>query len=194
VAALRHGSNDALLEFIEQHLVEDISLDALAKVVRLSPYHFLRSSNAVPWRATTSLTGRRGGSSARRLFWQIPRASITEVAFQVGFSGTSAFSAAFRRVAGQTRELITASASNSANAQAVELISTRAHGRAELGENLGEATGCRGSHWAAITGRDFGVGHRRIGQNRNAADADTETGEAAHWMPLRLGLVWPRAC
>lgn len=31
-----------------------------------------------------------------------PRASITEVAFQVGFSGTSAFSAAFRRITGQT--------------------------------------------------------------------------------------------
>src|ERR1700738_3545073 len=31
-----------------------------------------------------------------------PGASITEVAFQVGFSGTSAFSAAFRRVTGQT--------------------------------------------------------------------------------------------
>jgi AraC family transcriptional regulator len=32
-----------VVEFIEQHLAEDISLDALAELVRLSPYHFLRS-------------------------------------------------------------------------------------------------------------------------------------------------------
>jgi AraC family transcriptional regulator len=31
-----------------------------------------------------------------------PNSSITEIAFDVGFSGTSAFSAAFHRIAGQT--------------------------------------------------------------------------------------------
>jgi AraC family transcriptional regulator len=88
-------------EFIEQHLAEDISLDALADLVRLSPYHFLRcfkrSLGEPPHRYWTA----RRIERAKALLAN-PRASITEVAFQVGFSGSSAFSAAFHRITGQT--------------------------------------------------------------------------------------------
>jgi AraC family transcriptional regulator len=87
--------------FIEEHLGEDISLSALADLVQLSPYHFLRSFKQSfgepPYRF---YTGRRI-ERAKELLAN-PRASITEVAFHVGFSGTSAFSATFHRVAGQT--------------------------------------------------------------------------------------------
>ena len=90
-----------VVEFIEQHLAEDISLDALAELVRLSPYHFLRcfkrSLGEPPHRYWTA----RRIERAKTLLAN-PGASITEVAFQVGFSGTSAFSAAFRRITGQT--------------------------------------------------------------------------------------------
>ena len=90
-----------VVEFIEQHLTEDISLDALAELVRLSPYHFLRcfkrSLGEPPHRYWTA----RRIERAKTLLAN-PGASITEVAFQVGFSGTSAFSAAFRRITGQT--------------------------------------------------------------------------------------------
>ncbi len=90
-----------LVEFIEQHLAEDISLDALAKLVRLSPYHFLRSfKRSLGEPPHRYLTARR--IERAKALLANPRASITEVAFQVGFSGTSAFSAAFRRITGQT--------------------------------------------------------------------------------------------
>jgi AraC family transcriptional regulator len=90
-----------LVEFIEQHLAEDISLDALAKLVRLSPYHFLRSfKRSLGEPPHRYLTARR--IERAKALLANPRASITEVAFQVGFGGTSAFSAAFRRITGQT--------------------------------------------------------------------------------------------
>ena len=90
-----------VVEFIEQHLAEDISLDALAKLVRLSPYHFLRSFKRSLGEPPHRYWTARRLERAKALLAN-PRASITEIAFQVGFSGTSAFSAAFRRITGQT--------------------------------------------------------------------------------------------
>lgn len=90
-----------VVEFIEQHLAEDISLDALADLVRLSPYHFLRSFKRSLGEPPHRYCTARRIERAKALLAN-PRASITEVAFQVGFSGSSAFSAAFHRITGQT--------------------------------------------------------------------------------------------
>ena len=90
-----------VVEFIEQHLAEDISLDALAELVQLSPYHFLRSFKRSLGEPPHRYWTARRIERAKTLLAN-PGASITEVAFQVGFSGTSAFSAAFRRITGQT--------------------------------------------------------------------------------------------
>src|ERR1700730_12936557 len=88
-------------QFTEWHLAEDVSLGVLADLVRLSPFHFVRSfkrSFGEPphryWRA-------RRIERAKELLAN-PRASITQIASEVGFSGTSAFSSTFHRVAGVT--------------------------------------------------------------------------------------------
>jgi AraC family transcriptional regulator len=90
-----------VMDFMEEHLAEDISLRALADLVRLSPYHFLRSFRrsfgAPPYRYWTD----RRVERAKALLAN-PRTSITEIAFDVGFGATSAFSATFRRITGQT--------------------------------------------------------------------------------------------
>ena len=90
-----------VLDFMEEHLAEDISLKALADLAQLSPYHFLRSFKqslgAPPHRYWT---GRRIERAKALLANR--RASITEIAFNVGFNGTSAFSATFHRITGQT--------------------------------------------------------------------------------------------
>jgi AraC family transcriptional regulator len=90
-----------VIDFMEAHLAEDISLNVLAHLVRLSPYHFLRSFKQSfgepPYRYWT---GRRIARAKALL--ANPRASITEIGFDVGFSGTSAFSATFHRITGQT--------------------------------------------------------------------------------------------
>jgi AraC family transcriptional regulator len=90
-----------VIDFMEEHLAEDISLHVLADLVRLSPYHFLRSFKQSfgepPHRYWTA----RRIERAKALLAN-PRASITEIAFDVGFCAASAFSATFHRITGQT--------------------------------------------------------------------------------------------
>ena len=90
-----------IIDFMEEHLAEDISLNALADLARLSPYHFLRcfktSFGEPPHRYWT----RRRIERAMALMGN-PRASVTDIALDVGYATTSAFSVAFRRITGQT--------------------------------------------------------------------------------------------
>src|SRR5215472_16455983 len=97
VAGLPCGNRKRVMDFIEEHLSEDVSLDVLADLVRLSPYHFLRSFKqsfgGPPYRYWT---GRR--IERAKALLANPRTSVTEIALAVGFHGTSAFSATFHRV------------------------------------------------------------------------------------------------
>jgi AraC family transcriptional regulator len=90
-----------VIDFMEEHLAEDVPLSELAALTRLSPYHFLRSFKRsfgeAPYRYWTVRRIERAKSLLAN-----PRTSITRIAFNVGFSSTSGFSAAFRRVTGQT--------------------------------------------------------------------------------------------
>jgi len=90
-----------IIEFIEARLADNVSLHALAQVVRLSPYHFVRcfkQSFGVP--PHRYLTAKRIDRAKTLL--ASPRRSITEIALDLGFSTSSSFSAAFRGIAGQT--------------------------------------------------------------------------------------------
>jgi AraC family transcriptional regulator len=89
------------VDYIEEHLAESISLAALAQLVRLSPNYFCRafsqSFGIPPQRYHT----RQRIERAKTLLAK-RSASVTEVGFTVGYSETSAFSSAFRRMTGLT--------------------------------------------------------------------------------------------
>src|SRR5262245_46215585 len=90
-----------LKQYIDERLAEDVSLSSLAELVHLSPYHFSRafkqSFGMPPHRYLTSRRIERAKSllAARKL-------SVTEIGFDVGFSETSSFTSAFRKVTGET--------------------------------------------------------------------------------------------
>ena len=90
-----------LIQYIDEHLAEDVSLSSLARLVHLSPYHFSRvfkqSFNTPPHRYLTRRRIERAKSllAARQL-------SVTEIGLNVGFSETSSFTSAFRKVTGET--------------------------------------------------------------------------------------------
>jgi AraC family transcriptional regulator len=90
-----------IVEFIEAHLADDFPLAALANLAQLSTYHFARafkrSFGVPPHRYHTN----RRIERARALLAN-PKTSVADVAFEVGFSGASAFAATFRRTTGQT--------------------------------------------------------------------------------------------
>jgi AraC family transcriptional regulator len=90
-----------IVEFIEEHLAHDFPLATLANLAQLSTYHFARafkrSFGIPPHRYRTN----RRIERARTLLAH-PRTSVADIALEVGFSGTSAFAATFRRATGQT--------------------------------------------------------------------------------------------
>lgn len=92
---------NVVLDYIEEHLGDDISLMTLAELARLSPFHFARAfkqSFAMP--PHRYLTTRRL-ERAKNLLAE-PQLSVTEIGAKIGFSDTSSFSSAFRKNTGLT--------------------------------------------------------------------------------------------
>jgi AraC family transcriptional regulator len=90
-----------LTSYIEEHLPEQIPLATLARLVRLSTFHFCRafkqSYGVPPHRYHTSRRIERAKAMLAER-----KHSVTEVGLTVGFSETSSFTAVFRKITGQT--------------------------------------------------------------------------------------------
>jgi AraC family transcriptional regulator len=87
--------------YIEEHLSEQASLGTLARLARLSPYHFSRafkqSFGMPPHRYHTHRRIERAKTLLER-----HALSITDIGLRLGFSETSSFTAAFRKTTGLT--------------------------------------------------------------------------------------------
>jgi AraC family transcriptional regulator len=91
----------AVTTYIEDHLAEPISLATLARLVRLSPYHFCHA-----FKRSFGLPPHRYHSNRRieraKLLLAQPAPSVTDIGLIVGYSETSAFTTAFHRTTGIT--------------------------------------------------------------------------------------------
>jgi AraC family transcriptional regulator len=91
----------AVASYIDEHLAENIPLAALAQLVRLSTFHFCRAfkqSFGVPPHQYHMVQRIKRA----KMLLADPSPSITDIALDLGFSQTSAFSATFRKATGQT--------------------------------------------------------------------------------------------
>lgn len=98
---LPHWQQKKLTQYIEEHLADEVSLLSLARLAQLSPYHFSRAfkqSFGMP--PHQYLTSRRIERAKTLLAER--KLSVTEIGFDVGFSETSSFTAAFRKYTGET--------------------------------------------------------------------------------------------
>jgi AraC family transcriptional regulator len=87
--------------YIDENLCEQVSLTTLARLARLSTFHFSRAfkqSFGVP--PHRYLTNRRVERAKMMLAER--KHSVTEIGLAVGFSETSSFTAVFRKITGQT--------------------------------------------------------------------------------------------
>jgi AraC family transcriptional regulator len=90
-----------VLEYIEEHLAEEISVPALAKLARLSPYHFSRAfRNSFGMPPHRYHRARRMNRAQELLLGStLP---VTQIGVRIGFRETSSFTRAYRRHAGIT--------------------------------------------------------------------------------------------
>lgn len=87
--------------YINEHLPEHISLGTLAGLARLSTYYFCRA-----FKQSFGIPPHRYHTNRRieqaKVMLAARKHSVTEVGLSLGFSDTSSFSAAFRKITGQT--------------------------------------------------------------------------------------------
>ncbi|HET7804957.1 MAG TPA: AraC family transcriptional regulator [Pseudolabrys sp.] len=86
-----------VLEFIEEHLSETISLSTLSALAQLSTYHFARAFKRTLGMPPHRYHMNRRVEHAKTL---LADRSVTEVALAVGYAETSSFSSGFRRATG----------------------------------------------------------------------------------------------
>jgi AraC family transcriptional regulator len=88
-------------DFVTEHLAEEISVEIMAQLVQLSPFHFSRifkqSTGMSPLRFVT----RERITRAQQLIRETSR-SLIEIALEVGYTSPSHFAQVFRGVVGVT--------------------------------------------------------------------------------------------
>lgn len=85
-----------VLDYIETHLSRPLTLQELARVACFSPYHFHRIFGAVMGESLNRFIQRLRLEKAAVLLVNNPVLSITDVAFEIGFTNSAAFSRAFK--------------------------------------------------------------------------------------------------
>jgi len=85
-----------VIDYIESNISKDLSLNELAAVAHFSPFHFHRIFSAMVGETLNGFVKRLRIEKAATLLVQNPRRSITEIAFECGFSGSSAFARVFQ--------------------------------------------------------------------------------------------------
>jgi AraC family transcriptional regulator len=99
---LPRGRLRAVVEYIEDNLDGDPSLERLAAVAHLSPYHFARQFKAAMGLPPHQYLIRHRVERARQVLQAGSDVSLAEVAAQAGFSDQSQFTRHFKRVVGLT--------------------------------------------------------------------------------------------
>jgi AraC family transcriptional regulator len=103
--ALPRGRLRAVVEYIEEHLDASPTLEQLAAVARLSPYHFARQFKAATGLPPHQYVIARRVERAKHLLKAGTGLSLAEVAADAGFSDQSQFSHHFKRLVGVTPRL-----------------------------------------------------------------------------------------
>ena len=93
-----------VMDFVEEHLAENISLKALANVAGLSVFHFARMFKQSTGMSPHKYVIRSRVMRAKELLL-VRKADIADVAAQVGFCDQSHLASHFRRICGLTPSL-----------------------------------------------------------------------------------------
>ncbi|WP_109829753.1 AraC family transcriptional regulator [Reichenbachiella versicolor] len=93
---------NAVLDFIEENLNEDLSLQLLSQKANYSPYHFHRLFSTVVGERLNEYITRKRIERIASIVLVRPHQALKEIAFQYGFNSDNSFSRAFRKYYGVT--------------------------------------------------------------------------------------------
>lgn len=88
-------------DYISERLADEISVDSLASLVELSPFHFSRVFKQTTGLSPLQFVTRERITRAQQMMRETDR-SLIEIALEVGYTSPSAFAQALRRVVGVT--------------------------------------------------------------------------------------------
>jgi AraC family transcriptional regulator len=91
-----------VIDHINRNMAGELSLGELAEVARFSPFHFHRIFSAMVGETLNGFIQRIRMEKAAAKLVLNPKESITEIALECGFSGSSAFARAFRESFGMS--------------------------------------------------------------------------------------------
>lgn len=88
-------------DYIEEHLAEEIVIEYMAALIPISQFHFARAFKAATGESPHKYLTQRRIERAKVLL-TVTKLPVVEVAYRVGFSNQSHFTAHFRKVTGVT--------------------------------------------------------------------------------------------
>jgi AraC family transcriptional regulator len=100
--ALRPGRLRAVVEYVEKHLDTDTTLDEMAAVAHLSPYHFARQFKAATGLPPHQYVITRRVERVQQILRRDPDVPLAEIAVNAGFSDQSQLTRHFKRQIGVT--------------------------------------------------------------------------------------------
>ena len=93
---------NAVIDYIETHLADDLDLETLADVAHFSPFHFHRIFSSMVGETLGRFIARVRIERAATLLIQHPDRSVTETAVACGFTSPSSFARAFKEAFGMS--------------------------------------------------------------------------------------------
>ncbi|MFL6301391.1 MAG: helix-turn-helix domain-containing protein [Terriglobales bacterium] len=88
-------------DYVHEHLADDITLESLAELAELSPFHFSRVFKQTTGMSPLQFVTRERITRAQQLIRETKR-SLIEIGLEVGYKNPSHFAQVFRRVVGVT--------------------------------------------------------------------------------------------
>ncbi len=91
-----------VMDYIENNIDSDLSLETLARVANFSMYHFHRIFASIAGETLNRFIQRVRVERAATMLVNSPAVSVTEAAYACGFSGSSAFARSFKEYFGMS--------------------------------------------------------------------------------------------